>query len=106
MQPQKIALSVIMLLGALQLVMSVARLRGAGQRGLKILIKAQSSAQLAEGLIRYLMWELALWRGLDVEISLVVDESCEEMRAIEAIMRAEGLLEPPNGFDPDLTFVL
>ncbi len=106
MQPQKIALSVLILLGALQLVISVTRPRGTGQGKLKILIKAHNSAQLAEGLIRYLLWELALWRGLDLEISLVLDESCEEMRAIEAIMREEGLLEPQSGFDPDLTFVL
>lgn len=35
-----------------------------------------------------------------------MDEPCEEMRAVEAILLEEGLLEPANDFEPDLVFVL
>ncbi|MGI6667376.1 MAG: hypothetical protein ACOX5Q_08010 [Bacillota bacterium] len=106
MQPQKIALLCLMLLGVVQLVTSLRGGREGGQARLRILIKASGSPQPAEGLIRYLLWELTFWRGLDVRLSLVMDEPCEEMRAVEAILLEEGLLEPANDFEPDLVFVL
>jgi hypothetical protein len=109
MQPQKIALLVIMILSAAELLSSIRHPQRVGRAGLRILIKARENPQLAEGLVRYLLWELAVWRGLDVEVSLEFDatcSSCDEIQAIQAILLEEGLVGPAHDLSPDLVFVV
>ena len=109
MQPQKIALLVIMILSAVELLSSLGRPKREGPIGLKILVKARDYPQLAEGLVRYLLRDLAVWRGLDLEVCLEIEAPCglsEEMQAIQAILLEEGLVGPAHDLQPDLIFVV
>lgn len=109
MQPQKIALLILMILSLVELLSCAGRRQRVRPAGLRILIKARERPQLAEGLVRYLMWELAVWRGLDIEVILEIDSSCaprEEMKAVQAILLEEGLLSPARDLVPDLVFIV
>lgn len=104
MNPQKIALLVVFVLGTLELLGNPMRRRPPVE--LKILIKAQKSPQLAEGLVRYLTWNLAVRRGLRIGIDLVVEGPGHELRAIHSMLLEEGLLEAQSVSEPDLVFVI
>ncbi|MGI6633397.1 MAG: hypothetical protein ACOX5M_10230 [Bacillota bacterium] len=76
-------------------------------RELKILIKACNSPQLAEGLIRYLYWDLALFGGLRLSIDLQIDDAVGELAAIRRALVRDGLVEDESStLEPDLVFIV
>lgn len=104
MNPQRLALLAVIVACFLDLLGNPMRRRPSVE--LKILIKARKSPQLAEGLIRYLVWDLALRRGIRVGIGLAVEGPGDEPRAICAALLRDGLLEGEAPSDPDLVFVI
>lgn len=104
MNPQRCLLLVVIALCVLDLLDS--HVRRQTPVGLRILIRAQISPQLAEGLARYLILDMALRRGTRLRIDLLTDGADDEVCAVRSILLREGFLEEQDGREPDLVFVV